>query len=417
MHVEVSLADRRHHAGFSVVPWINDQITGQVYEPVLAEVEQLPPGLITSIYAPLRSYLKKHHPDLFAKMREAVENTPDREYSVLGDPLVHVILPLLPSEDQVMLLDAGKQAFVRDFGFEPKGLWLPETAVSKEVLNNASLAGYEFVPLRDSQVTNIPEGISLDAQHSVCFVDTGDREIAVLLGNSGLSGFVSYSPWSTYNADEFMQERQNNEQRNGWNSLTMTDLERWGHHQEGADQFLKRALAIQQDYGFSPINMKQELVSGAAGGGKTKVDVIDDSSWSCAHALGRWKGTCCCDEPSPQALEFKSYLYNTLQDMNNRVNGQLDAVIPGWRKDFASLFVELSDDIFTGENFGPALLSSVEQAGGDVELAKLYLAKIEIMVGMTSCGWFFGGEGRHERDIPANMIQGVQDLFAVAQPA
>jgi hypothetical protein len=91
--------------------------------------------------------------------------------------------------------------------------------------------------------------------------------------------------------------------------------------------------------------MKQELVSGAAGGGKTKVDVIDDSSWSCAHALGRWKGTCCCDEPSPQALEFKSYLYNTLQDMNNRVNGQLDAVIPGWRKDFASLFVELSDDI------------------------------------------------------------------------
>jgi hypothetical protein len=61
--------------GFSVVPWINDQITGQVYEPVLAEVEQLPPGLITSIYAPLRSYLKKHHPDLFAKMREAVENT------------------------------------------------------------------------------------------------------------------------------------------------------------------------------------------------------------------------------------------------------------------------------------------------------------------------------------------------------
>jgi hypothetical protein len=119
------------------------------------------------------------------------------------------------------------------------------------VLNNASLAGYEFVPLRDSQVTNIPEGISLDAQHSVCFVDTGTAK-SRCFGQFGFERFRILFPWSTYNADEFMQERQNNEQRNGWNSLTMTDLERWGHHQEGADQFLKRALAIQQDYGFSP---------------------------------------------------------------------------------------------------------------------------------------------------------------------
>jgi len=412
-HVELTIAGKPYHADFSVVPRVNDDITDQVYKPILSEVDRLPPGLITSIYAPLRSYLRRNKPDLFAEMQEAVRNTPDREFSILGDPLVHVILPLLPSEDQRMLLEAGKYAFMNDFGFAPEGLWLPETAVSKGVLHNAVATGYEFVLLRDSQVTHIPGSIRLDAKHNVCMVTTGeDEEIAVLLGNSGLSGFVSYSPWSTYNAEEFMRGRQQNEQQNGLNALMMMDLERFGHHQIGADAFLKRILDIQERYGFSPLNMHHVLETFRQGREKTYVDVIDNSSWSCPHALGRWTGGCNCDNPSESVLRTKQKFYTNLIAMNTLVNNSLDTAMPGWRGEFTRLFVLLADDIFTGVNFGPSLFEAVKSTGGDEKKAKLYLAKVEIMIGLTSCGWFFGGDNRPERDIPSSMIQGVKDLFS-----
>jgi len=410
--INLDLAGKPYHTGFSVVPGINQVITHQVYEPILSEVEHLPPGLITSIYAPLRSYLKKNKPELFVHIQEAVRNTPDREYCVLGNPLVHLILPFLPPEDQRMLLEAGKTAFIRDFGFAPKGLWLPETAVSKEVLHNAFLAGYEFVPLRDSQVTNIPPGIDLDARHNVCMVKTGDdEEIALLLGNSGLSGFVSYTPWSTHNAERFMEGRREIEQAHGLNALMMMDLELFGHHQVGADQFLNRALKIQEKYGFSPLNMRQILKTFKQGKEATYVDVIDNSSWSCPHNLGRWTGNCGCDNPSESALRIKKEFYTSLMTMNNSVNSALDNVSFNWRKGFSRLFVRFADDIFIGGNFGPLLFETIQSHGDNEEQAKLYLAKIEIMVGLTSCGWFFGGDDSPERNIPSAMIQGVKDLF------
>jgi len=411
-NAEIEIDGHPYRAGFSVLPETNDKITGQVYKPVLGEVEHLPEGLITSLYAPLRSYLKRNNPDVYEHMREAVRNTPDREYSLLGDPLVHVILPFLPSSDQRMLLEAGKKAFRNDFGFEPKGLWLPETAVSKEVLHNAVLAGYEFVPLRDSQITHVPGNIRLDAKHTVCTVKTGENEeIAVLLGNSGLSGRVSFTPWVTYNADGFMAGRQAEELRNGWNPNVITDLELYGHHRPGNDQFLKRILDIQKNYGFTPLNMRTSLESFKTYKEKTFVDVIENSSWSCEHALGRWTGDCGCDNPSQQALRSKKEFYGNLMDMNAFVNLSLDAKSPDWRQEFTEIFVEFSDDIFTGVNFAPKLFETVRAKGESEETSKLYLAKTEIMVGLTSCGWFFGEDGRPERDIPSSMIRGVRGLF------
>jgi len=321
-------------------------------------------------------------------------------------------LPLLPSPDQEMLLAAGRRAFINDFGFAPKGLWLPETAVSKEVLGNARAAGYEFIPLRDSQVTNVPIGTCLDAKHNVCVVKTAkNQEIAVLLGNSGLSGFVSFQPWSTYNAEGFMSGRQRIEQRNGENTLMMMDLERYGHHQPGAEEFLKRALNIQESYGFSPVNMRQVLEVKDWRREKTYVDVRDNTSWSCDHNLGRWTGQCGCDGTSESTRLIKQELYKNLIKMNEFVNSSLDSRIPSWRSEFADLFVALADDIFTGNNFGPTLDKAIKSAGGDEEKTKLYLAKIEIMVGMTSCGWFFGEADRAERNIPSSMILGVKNLF------
>lgn len=411
--VELPLDGKPYRAGFSVVPEVNDMITGQVYEPVLGGAESLQPGLVTSIYAPLRSYLKREKPELFEKIRQAVENTPDREYKVLGDPLVHSILPLLPGEDQQMLFSAGKRAFFNDFGFEPKGIWLPETAVTRQTLQYAAEAGYEFVPLRDNQVGNVSGNVNLDVWHNICVVPLdGGREMAVLLGNSDLSEKVSYQKWTTDNADEYMDGRKREVDYFGINPFAISDLELYGHHRPNVDKFLRRALDVQEQYGFKPLDMKEvleELRTGTRE--KTTVDVWNYSSWSCPHNLGRWTGTCDCDGASEKARQDKHTFYQNLRDMNEWVNRGLDALMPDWRKGYGEFLAEQSNAIFTGANFAPALMQRFGGETGGTGAAKLLLAKTEVMVGMTSCGWFFGGDNSIERAIPANMIQGVKDLF------
>ena len=341
-------------------------------------------------------------------MAEATKNV---EYKLLGDPLIHAILPLLSREDQLMLLQAGRLSFEDDFGFTPQGLWLPETAVTTEVLQHAWQVGYRFVPLRDSQVVSL-SGKPFDAWHNVCFVDLGNSaEMAVVLGNSVLSGNISFNPWTTYNADGFLEARQRNEQQRGENALMMMDLERFGHHQEGAEFFLKRVLEYQSDYGFSPLDMQKALADFARGREKTYVRVNENSSWSCEHNLGRWTGNCNCDSFSAADLKNKRAMYYGLTEANEGVNRSLDFLSPGWRDEFVRLLVQYKDDIFTGVNFAPALFDEIKNLGGNEKIFKLILAKIEVLVGLTSCGWFFGGDDRIERSIPANMLQGVRMLL------
>jgi hypothetical protein len=408
---ETTMNGESYQTSFSVVPEINNLITSQVYRPVLAEVERLPPGLITSIYAPLRDYLKDKRPEIFTRIQEVVGNTPNKEYIVLGDPLIHVILPLLPEKDQRLLIQAGREAFKTDFGFSPKGLWLPETAVSSQTLRLAAEAGYEFVPLRDDQVA-FHHDEKPDAAHNVCVIDVGKGQtIIAVLGNKELSGYVSFNLVSTHNADRFMEERQRKELIKGENTLMMMDLERFGHHQLNDDKFLKYLLTLIEPAGFAPLNMREILEELKVG--KREVvpaSVCDYSSWSCEHQCGRWTGNCDCDGASPEVRKERKKLHETLINMNKWVNDQLDKLRPEWSEEISYFLANEYDQIFTGKNFAPKLeeITAFDPSG---TIKKLYLAKIEILVGFTSCGWFFGNADSPERAIPASMINGVFRLF------
>ncbi len=416
INVEGVFGDIPYKAGYRVVPEINERITHQVYEPLLAEVEKLPPGLITSIYAPLRAYLKHNHPELFAHIVRAVQNTPDKEYAVLGDSLIHAILPLLPVEDQRMLLHAGRSAFEHDFGFFPKGIWLPETAVSHQTVELIAEAGYEFVPLRDDQIKDMSEDTRPDARHNICVVPLQNGgEMTIVLGNKGLSGYVSYDKSSTYDAVAFMEGRRRIEQSNGWNSLLMMDLERYGHHQAGAELFLKMILSLVEQYGFTPLNMRtvmEELQEGKRE--KNYAHIRDFSSWSCEHECGRWTGNCNCGEfgqAPPEIVADRKQLYENLRDMNLWLNNQLDLSKPGWREDYTEFLVRHYDEICTGENIVSLIEHHYSYGHDNEELTKLLLAKTEVLIGLTSCGWFFGNIGALERTIPASMREGIQKLF------
>lgn len=370
----------------SVVPQVNEEIYQQVYKPIFVESDSYPEGMTFSFYRALRDWFKEYHPAEFGGIVEKVNAIPDKEYKVLGDPFMHAILPLLPRADQDMLVKLGKQAFKDDFGFEPKGMWLPETAVSKETLEVLADNGYEFVVLRNTQLKNSDE--------NPMQINLGEgRKIAVVHFASDVSGSLSFDPNATENADEFLNRYS------GPGSQIVSagsDIETFGHHKKDRDKFLKyllkpNTLAM---HGFAPFDVKKALK-----GDLKETEVYDNSSWSCDHNLGRWKGECGCDGAGDRANSDKKNLYQALTKQGTEINSMLDESDPNWRVGFIDFFLAHRDQMFSHGDQAP------------VTNDLLYWAKICELVGRTSCGWFFGNEVRVEREIPGKMIGEIKVLM------
>lgn len=376
-----------------IVPDENEKIYQQCYRPNFVDTEGLPEGFVVSFYPTLREWMKQAHPEGFDRIREKVQRMPDKEYNVLGDPYLHVIMPLLPDQDQDMLLKFGRLAFREDLGFEPKGLWLPETAVSYETLQATSGNGYEFVVLRDSQITNRAE--------NPVYVELSDtNHLAVVHLVSGLSGDVSFNEWSTMNADIFLAEWIHDDRR----SIAIgTDTELYGHHRDAVKwlEYLLKPDTL-ANHGFAPLSIRTLLALGE----RTYTDVAENSSWSCDHNLGRWTGECNCGGATEETQSLKRALFKQLTEANTIINQQLDTISFSWRQEFIETFLKLRTKIFTGQDFLTELKEMVSS-----EKFTLFAAKIYTLLGFTSCGWFDGKVDSPERAIPQAMTEVVQRLL------
>ncbi len=372
-----------------IVSGINETIYNQVYKPVLVEGESLP-RMAFSLYPGLRDWLRNAHPKEYERLVAKINAIPGKEYHVLGDPYIHMILPLQTRADQGMMLGIGREAFRRDLGFEPKGLWLPETAVSSTTLDVASENGYEFVVLRDSQLKR-------KDTNPVKTVTPGGRGMSIVHFNSSLSGSLSFDDGVSLNADRFL------DRVSGFDSSTVvvgSDIELYGHHKKDRDKFLNylERPGTLEGHGFVPFDLRKAMDPGETDAIVT--EVWDDSSWSCDHGLGRWTGECGCDGVSERAAGDKRYLYQTLGDYGSEINMRLDAADPAWRKEFTEFFLGNRGRMFNpGSDSEPIRISD-----------RLFWAKYCELVGKTSCGWFFGNDGSPEREIPRAMIGEIEKL-------
>lgn len=381
-----------------VVPDENEKIYQQCYKPIFVDQEKLPSGFHFSLYGTLREWMMDAHPNEYAQMVDKIIQMPGHEYQVLGDPYLHVILPLLPEEDQNMLLKMGRMAFISDLGFEPKGLWLPETATAKNTFWLARRIGYEFGVLRDNQL------ISSDQNPMYLQFDDGS-EMAIIHFVGGLSGSVSFNEYSTMNADIFLEEWVHDDRKS---IAIATDTELYGHHRKPAVEWLRYLLQPETlaRHGFIPLSIRQMLASGE----RTYTDVVDNSSWSCDHNLERWKGGCGCGGATEETQAFKRYLSSQLTESNGVINQSLDALDPNWRDEFVDTFLSLRREIVLGKDFLTELKRIVSR-----EKFTFFAAKIYTLLGFTSCGWFDGKEDSPEREIPKTMVSVVDKLLGGIQ--
>ena len=234
--------------------------------------------------------------------------------NAIAQPYHHTILPLATRRDKRTEVRWGIADFRRRFGREPEGMWLPETAVDLETLEVLAEEGIRFTIVAPHQVVTAPSGgrpglCRLPGGRSIALVVyRGDSSHAVAFGGALHDGvawartlaeaaMVLETPVVTATPMAVGSPRRTprtptavTTQREALLSIA-TDGESYGHHHKFGEMALARALDELRALGIRIENFGSFLARNPA---VDDVELVEPSSWSCAHGLGRWKEDCGC---------------------------------------------------------------------------------------------------------------------------
>lgn len=386
----------------------------------------------------LLAWLERHQPDVYAAILDADRLSAERfsgHGSALAQVFNHMIMPLAPRRDKYTQVVWGIKDFEQRFGRSPEGMWLPETAVDLETLDVLAELGIKFTilaPHQASHVRPIAHGgrwhsvgsASVDSTiHYLCVLPSG-RTITIFFYNAPISHDVAFD--RLLDDGVAFANRLLNAFRTDGDAAQLaniaTDGESYGHHHkygEMALSFCLHRVELAKDvaltnYGeflarFPPTQM---------------VEIQENSSWSCAHGVERWRENCGCNSGKP----------GYTQAWRKPLREALDTL----REELADLYQQHASDFFidpwgTRDGYIDAILdrshSNVDPfleahaareltTGEKSRALKLLEMQRNALLMYTSCGWFFddiaGIETIQILRYAGRAIQCAEELFGVS---
>jgi alpha-amylase/alpha-mannosidase (GH57 family) len=247
----------------------NERITAECYRPnaALGAFERLS----FNVGPTLLLWLQAHHHDVYQRILDADRATGRAIAQAYG----HAILPLCNERDVRTHVRWGILDFTTRFGRHPDGMWLPETAVSDFVLRVLAEEDIRFTILAPGQID------AEDAPRSGLYrwrdPDDPGRSVDLVVYDGSLSHLLAF---------EVPSSRQivNAALDIGGLVVAATDGETFGHHHDGADEVLARALSVAEPaYGVRLPRLVDLLDESPP-----EVDVrVRTSAWSCATGVPR----------------------------------------------------------------------------------------------------------------------------------
>jgi alpha-amylase/alpha-mannosidase (GH57 family) len=159
------------------------------------------------------------------------------------------------------------------------------------------------------------------------------------------------------------------------------DGETFGHHHKGADDTLATVLYRLAHSG--KVTVGNFAAALAAHAPRETVELVEPSSWSCAHGVERWRTACGCRVSRDTQQEWRAPLRAAVDWLAAEVHGI-------YEREGAQL------------RGGPWPFRDAAGATGSVDgnenTGRLIELERGVLSAMTSCGWFFddfaGLEGR-----------------------
>ena len=364
----------------------------------------------------------------------------DGHGSAIAQVYNHIIMPLANERDARTQIRWGIHDFEYRFGRKPEGMWLAETAASRSVLDLMAQEGILFTILAPHQCarvrplaedppaedppkappaksadttspsadaskalpwTETPDA-SVDTRHPYRVQLDGGRSIVVFFYNGPNSRAIAFEGLLNSGVDFAKRlltgfgdtAAEDVEDEPALLSHVATDGESYGHHHKHGEMALSYAIHWLEDEQHIPlINYAAFLAKYPV---RWEAEIVDDTSWSCAHGVERWRSNCGCNsgshpgwsqqwrEPLRQALDelrdascpLAEKLAATLfKDLWAARDAYIRVILDRSRTNIDAFFAEHATHVLTQEERIRAL-----------ELMEL---ERHAQLMYTSCGWFF----------------------------
>ena len=411
-------AVERQESAYPYHDW-NERITAECYAPNGASRILDEQGYIRQIvnnysrislnFGPtLLSWMEDNSPETYRCILESDQESQDRfsgHGSALAQAYNHIILPLANSRDKLTQTIWGLRDFEHRFGRAPEGMWLPEAAVNIEGLETLADQGIKFTILAPHQAGRVRKiggrswkdvsGGRIDPTRAYLAKLPSGKRINLFFYDGPISRAVAFE--QLLNSGEQFASRLKSgfSDRRDWAQLMhiATDGETYGHHHRHGDMALSYALdRIEADSSMRLTNYGEFLEAYPP---THEVQIIENTSWSCAHGVERWRNDCGCNSgregwnqqwrgPLRAALD---YLRDCAAGLFERQAGELLKDPWAARNDYIDVVLDRSPDslwLFFEKHSRHQLKPAETTAA-----LKLLEMQRHAMLMYTSCGWFF----------------------------
>ncbi len=359
----------------------------------------------------LLMWMKRHEADIYRSIIEADRESRDRfsgHGSCLAQAYNHLIMPLANSRDKRTQVIWGVRDFEYRFGRKPEGMWLPETAVDLETLDIMAWEGILFTILAPHQGARIKklgekeakwksvENGSIDPRYAYrCELPSG-RNIAIFFYDGPISHDIAFGGLLR-DGKAFAERLRSSfvESREGPQLVHVaTDGETYGHHQQHGDMGLAYCLNYLMERDDINLTNYGEFLERHPPG--FEVEIVENTSWSCAHGVERWRKDCGCSTGKGNGwtqawrAPLRGALDWLLENLAEVYEAEMSRLCPDpWktRDDFIDVILDRSienTDRFIREHAAREL-----EAGEKTTFLMLQELQRHAMLMYTSCGWFF----------------------------
>jgi alpha-amylase/alpha-mannosidase (GH57 family) len=353
----------------------------------------------------LFAWLERHRPDVYAKIIEADRASVEARGhgNACGQVFNHMIMPLSTRRDKVTQVRWGIEDFRARFGREPEGLWLPETAVDNESLEVLAEAGVKFTILAPHQAHRVrpldteaweDAGGGIDPSRAYRWQGPRGLSLAVFFYDGHISRAIAF---------ERLLERAENlvawlnaafSDARTWPQLVhcATDGETYGHHSRFGEMAL--AAAVQQIEAEGTATLTNYAAFLAANPPTHEVEIREQTSWSCAHGIERWRADCGCRTRGDWHQRWRAPLRDALDWLRDQIDPFFEARASAhlkdpWaaRDDYAAVLLDRRPERL--DAFFAAHARGQLDPAARVEARRLLELERNRLLMYTSCGWFF----------------------------
>jgi alpha-amylase/alpha-mannosidase (GH57 family) len=383
----------------------------------------------------LLSWLEEKEPDVYAAILAADSDSQRRfsgHGSAIAQPYNHMILPLANARDRRTQALWGVRDFVHRFGRAPEGMWLPETAVNVETLETLAGLGIRFSILAPHQVSHIRKigdadwgevrDTGIDPTMGYRVPLPSGRTMALFFYDGPLSRAVAFErllssgeDFATRLVGAFSDSRDEAQLVH-----VATDGETYGHHHRHGDMALAYAIHDIESQRLARLTNYGEFLEKHPP--VYEVRIVENTSWSCAHGVERWRSNCGCNSGAHVGWTqaWRAPLREALDWLRDHLASRFEAraaalLSDPWaaRDDYIRVILDRSRD-----NVGKFLREHAPRdlAGADrVTTLKLLELQRHAQLMFTSCGWFFddigGIEARQIIQYAGRALQLAGELF------